>query len=191
MTDGSDLLCAPSHARRSVGGAGRRAADGPGTAPPRPAPDGAPAERAAGTGQAATALGRRLAAAERAARAGQFDIARALCADALQEGQPLLAGSARLLYQAVAALLYSRAFGQIARLLVAVQGRRVRFRTGAISDAGSAAQAPAGPEPGPEEEYVLDPTRFAAADGEQVVRRWAAALAAGPGRAHDRPGPSE
>jgi len=156
MTDTVDLLFASSEPRRTA----------------------AQAAHIQGAAQAATALGVRLGAAAQAARAGRLDIARSLCARAVLYDQPLLAGSARLLRQAIAALLYCQAFGQLARLLGAVQGRRVRFRAGRMAVGTIAAVAPAGPdEP---EVYVLDPTLMAAEDGDRLVRRWAATLAAKP-----------
>ncbi len=183
MTDTVDLLFAPSEPRRTAtqtahtqGAA--QAAHIQGAAQAAHIQGAAQAAHIQGAAQAATALGVRLGAAAQAARAGRLDIARSLCARAVLYDQPLLAGSARLLRQAIAALLYCQAFGQLARLLGAVQGRRVRFRAGRMAVGTIAAVAPAGPdEP---EVYVLDPTLMAAEDGDRLVRRWAATLAAKP-----------
>ncbi len=130
--------------------------------------------------QTAAVLGARLDAAEQAARAGRLDVARGLCANAILYHQPLLAGSERLLRQAVAALLYSQAFGQLTRLLGAVQGRQVRFRAGRMAIGATTAVAPVEAEE--PEMYVLDPTLIAAEDGDRLVSHWAAILAAEPDR---------
>ncbi len=173
MTDTGALLVAPSPPRQA-----------------RPAaPGAAGVAQTPGAATAATTLRARLNAAEQAARAGRLDLARGLCASAILHDQPLLAGSAELLRQTIAVLLYSQAFGQIARLLAAVQGRRVRLRADRTAGEALVAVAPAGPDA--PEEYVLDPTRFAAPEGDQLVRRCAATLAAEPrrdgGRQDDRP----
>ncbi|MGH7041528.1 MAG: hypothetical protein ACREFY_05270 [Acetobacteraceae bacterium] len=126
----------------------------------------------------ATVLTAHLDAAKRAALAGRLDLARGLCAAAILHHQPLLAGSAGLFRQAIAALLYSQAFGQLARLLGAVQGRRVRFHPVPPVAGAPLLRAPAGAEE--MEDYVLDPAWFAAKDGDRVIRRLTAALAAWP-----------
>ena len=164
MTDTGALLVAPSPPRQAT--------------PAAPTPGAAGVAQTSGAATAATTLRARLNAAEQAARAGRLDVARGLCASAILHDQPLLAGSAELLRQAIAALLYSQAFGQIARLLAAVQGRRVRVRADLTAGGAIVAVAPAGPDA--PEDYVLDPTRFAAPDGDQFVRRCAAILAAEP-----------
>ena len=122
-------------------------------------------------------LRERLYTAEQAARAGRADLARWLCAAAILEHQPLLAGSKPLLRQAIATLLHSQAFGQLARLLGAVQGRKVRF----CAQAGTAAAfaQTTHDRTNETEEYVLNPAWLTADDGDQIVLRWAEALAAG------------
>lgn len=126
---------------------------------------------------AETALHTQLRAAERAARTGRLETARWLCAAAILEHQPLLAGSRPLLREAIVALLYSRAFGQLSRLLGAVQGRTVRIRTGGATIGGQTTPDPGGMNP--IEEYVLDPAWFVVEGGERTIHRWAEALAAG------------
>ena len=143
--------------------------------PLRAAPGGVPAR---GGAAAEAALAERLGAAERAARAGRLDNARRLCAAAILDHQPLLAGSAPLLRQAIVALLYCRAFQQLARLLAAVQGRTVRIRL-----AGAAGAWGAPPDAMEDlENYVFEPSQFAGEDADWLIRRWADALVAGSSR---------
>jgi hypothetical protein len=123
-----------------------------------------PPEAGLAAGEAAL-LGERLRAAEAAARAGRWDAACGLCAAVVLDHQPQLAGSARLLRRVIATLLRCRAFGQLTRLLAALQGRTIRF---------SADPAEGTAEPA---EQVLDPGWFTGADAERLILRWADALA--------------
>ena len=164
MTDAVKLLTSPLRSARG-GGAGQ----GPAEAAQYPLRSGGPTA-------AETVLRDRLRLAERAARAGHQDTARWLCAGAILDHQPLLLRSMPLLRETVVALLYSQAFGQIARLLDAVQGRRVRVRAG-----GAAAPAHSD-ETEATEDYVLDPAWFVTEAGERIIHDWVAVLVAGPSR---------
>ena len=62
-----------------------------------------------------------------AARAGDHQEGRELCASVLFEIQPMLARHRTLLRTAVCALLISQGFKLLARVAVALSGRRIRF----------------------------------------------------------------
>ncbi len=122
-------------------------------------------------------LSERLLRAEIAVRDGQVIVARRMCAAAILDQLPLLAGSQLLLERTIAILLHCRAFGQISRLLAATQGHSVLFQ---VSETSECTMPPAGKRDREGRTvYWLNATQVTEDLDDSVVRRWSAALVAG------------
>ena len=122
-------------------------------------------------------LSERLLRAEYAIRTGQVIVARRLCAAAILDQMPLLAGSQPLLERTIAILLHCRAFGQISRLLAATQGDIVLFQ---VSEATECVMPPVGKrDRDGHVVYWLNARHLTDELADSAVRRWSAALVAG------------
>ena len=120
---------------------------------------------------------KRIAEARAMARTGNVRTARAVCADIVLEHQFRLHDDRNLLREAVGALVCARAFQMLSRLLLAVDGRRVRV---SVADATADAAGPPAfirrTEQGGIESYSVEEKLFQDPSCDAIIDRWSERL---------------
>ena len=111
------------------------------------------------------------------AATGNLRHARELCAAVVLENQPLIAARRDLLHRTFEALIITRGFRLLSRLVMAISGGDVQVTV--LPDGGPAVVSPSRSEGNGRITYALDASSWdrLSSDGERV-RRWSAELVA-------------
>jgi hypothetical protein len=129
------------------------------------------------TGAVDAVIRKRIAEARAMARAGDVRAARTLCADIVLEHQLRLHDDRGLLREAVGALIRAHAFQMLSRLLLSVDGRRIR-----VAVAGTAFAAGGLPalirrsDEGGAELYSVEEKLFQDPSCDAIIDRWSEGL---------------
>jgi hypothetical protein len=127
---------------------------------------------------------RRITEARVMACAGDARAARALCADIVLEHQFRLHDDRDLLREAVGALIRARAFQMLSRLLLSVDGRRIRVSVaGVASGAAGMSAFIRQSEEGGTELYSVEENLFHDPSCDAIIDRWSEKLIATGGEA--------